>query len=363
MTRPRDRSRSRLAPSGATAALLLVAAGLAAACSSTMDDDAVGTEAVVLTLMTHDSFDVSTAVLEDFAARTGITVTLLPLGDAGSALNQTILTAAAPQGDLLFGVDSTFLGRALASDLFLPYRSPELASIDPASDLDPTGRLTPVDVGEVCLNFDRTWFEGRDLAPPQDLADLVTPAYAGLTVVQDPSTSSPGLAFLLATIARFGEEAAFAWWEELRANDVRVVSGWSDAYYTAFSLYGGDRPIVVSYASSPAAEVHFADPTPERAPTAVVTASCYRQVEFVGILASTEHPEAARLLVDHLLGRAFQEDVPLRMFVRPVRLDARLPEVFVEHAADVPDALELDPALVAAKRDAWIARWTTTVLR
>jgi thiamine transport system substrate-binding protein len=336
-----------------------VAATLAAACAPTSDD----ARPVRLTLMTHDSFDVSTTVLEAFTATTGVEVDLLPLGDAGSALNQAILTADAPQGDLLFGVDSSFLGRALDSDLFLPYRSAELAAVDPSTDLDPSGRLTPVDRGEVCLNLDRVWFEERGLAPPTDLADLTDDRYAGLTVVQDPSTSSPGLVFLLATIARFGEEGAFRWWEDMRASDVRVVPGWSDAYYASFTLHGGDRPIVVSYASSPAAEVHFADPRPARAPTDVVEASCYRQVEFVGILASTEHPDEARLLVDHLLGRTFQEDVPLTMFVWPVRLDARLPDVFLAHAADVTDPLELDPALVDARRDDWIRRWTTTVLR
>lgn len=356
MTRPRSR-----APRRSLVAVLLPA--LVVACGAPSGDGAAPADPVTLTLMTHDSFDVSTEVLEVFTAETGIAVTLLPLGDAGSALNQTILSAEAPQGDLLFGVDSTFLGRALASDLFRPYRSPELAAIDPSTDLDPTGRLTPIDRGDVCLNVDVAWFEDRGLGPPTDLSDLVAPAYAGLTVVQDPSTSSPGLALLLASIARFGEEGAFAWWADLRANDVRVVSGWSDAYYAAFTLHGGDRPIVVSYASSPAAEVHFADPPPERAPTAVVTASCYRQIEFVGILASTPHPEAAERLVDHLLGPAFQADVPLTMFVRPVRRDVRLPDVFLEHAVEVTDPLELDPALVDANRDAWIARWTTTVLR
>lgn len=355
MTRPTDRT-------PVPAILTVLLAVLVAGCGSFARDRA-SDGAVSLTLLTHDSFDVSIGVLEDFTARTGIAVTLLPLGDAGSALNQTILTAEAPQGDLLFGVDSTFLGRALDSGLFLPYRSPELAAIDPTTDLDPSGRLTPVDRGEVCLNVDRAWFVERGLEPPTDLADLVRPELAGLTVVQDPSTSSPGLAFLLATIARFGEDGAFAWWSALRANDVRVVPGWSDAYYAAFTLHGGDRPIVVSYASSPAAEVHFADPPPAEAPTAVVIASCYRQVEFVGILASTEHPEAARLLVDHLLGPRFQEDVPLTMFVWPVRRDARLPQVFVDHAASVTAPLELDARRVDEQRDAWIARWTATVLR
>lgn len=340
-----------------SAALGLAAAVILTACAAPEDGP------VTLTLLTHDSFDVSTTVLDEFTTRTGVAVRVVPLGDAGSALNQVILTAEAPQGDVLFGVDSTLLGRALASDLFLPHRSTELAAIDPSTVLDPSGRFTPVDVGEVCVNHDVAWFERAGLAPPDDLEDLTDPTYRGLLVVQDPATSSPGLAFLLASIARFGEDEAFAWWQRLRANDVRVVPGWSDAYYSAFTLHGGDRPLVVSYASSPVAEVHFSDPPRTQAPTGVMVASCYRQVEFVGILASTPHPEEARRLVDHLLGASFQEDVPLTMFVRPVRLDAALPEVFVAHATPVPDALELDPGLVDARRDDWVGRWTATVLR
>jgi thiamine transport system substrate-binding protein len=318
---------------------------------------------VSLTLLTHDSFDVSDDVLAAFTEDTGVEVRIVPLGDAGTALNQAILTRDAPQGDLLFGVDSTFLARALDADLFLAHTSPALADIDPAVRLDPSDRLTPVDVGDVCLNVDLGWFAARAIDPPIDIVDLVDPAYRSLTVVQNPATSSPGLAFLLATIARLGEDAAFDFWAEMRANDVRVTEGWSDAYYAAFSATGGDRPIVVSYATSPVAEVVFADPPVTEAPTGVVSASCFRQVEFVGILASTPHPDEARALVDFLLSETFQADVPLTMFVQPVRRGTPLPDVFVRHATVVDDPLTLDPALVDERRDAWIERWTATVLR
>jgi len=318
---------------------------------------------VSLTLLTHDSFDVSDDVLGAFTEASGITVRIVPLGDAGSALNQAILTRDAPQGDLLFGVDSTFLARALEADLFLPHTSPALVDVDPTVLLDPSNRLTPVDVGDVCLNVDIGWFAERGIDPPVDISDLTDPTYRSLTVVQNPATSSPGLAFLLATIARLGEDEAFAFWADMRANDVRVTEGWSDAYYAAFSVTGGDRPIVVSYATSPVAEVVFADPPVTEAPTGVVTASCFRQVEFVGILASTPHPDEARAFVDFLLSETFQADVPLTMFVQPVRRGTPLPDVFVRHATVVDDPLTLDPALVGERRDAWIERWTATVLR
>jgi thiamine transport system substrate-binding protein len=364
----RMRRRRRLVGS-ITAVLLLTACGGDDTAPEPTSDDPDGAsegtaEPVTVTLLTHDSFDVSTEVLEDFTAETGIDVAVVPTGDAGTALNQAILTRDAPQGDLLFGVDTTFLSRALEAELFLPYDSPALADVDDAYLLDPERRALPVTVGDVCLNHDVAWFEQEGLAVPTDLADLTDPAYAGLLAVQNPATSSPGLAFLLATIDRFGEDGYLDFWDGLVANDVVVTDGWSEAYYDEFSATGtGDRPLVVSYASSPPAEVYFADPQPDTAPTGVIEASCFRQLEFVGILAGTEHEDEARAVVDLLLSVPFQEDVPLRMFVFPVNREATLPEVFVEHAVLPADPLELDPDTIGAQREAWIEAWTATVLR
>jgi thiamine transport system substrate-binding protein len=318
---------------------------------------------VELTLLTHDSFDVSTEVLEAFTTETGIGVDIVQLGDAGTALNQTILTEGS-QGDLLFGVDTTFLSRALDAELFAPYESPLLASVPDRYVLDTEHRVTPVDVGDVCLNYDRAWFDEQDLEVPVDLADLTDPAYEGLLVVQNPATSSPGLSFLLATVERFGEDGYLGFWEELVDNDVLVVDGWSEAYYSEFTAASdGDRPLVVSYASSPPAEVFFAETDLDEAPTGVIEASCFRQIEFVGILAASPQQDAAAQLVDFMLSPTFQEDIPLTMFVFPVNEDAELPEVFVEHAVLPEDPLELDPAVIGENREEWIEAWTATVLR
>ena len=324
-------------------------------------EDPAGT---TVTLLTHDSFDVSEEVLEAFTDETGVEVSVVPLGDAGTALNQAILTRDAPQGDLLFGVDNSFLSRALDEELFVAHDSPALAEVDERFVLDPELGALPVTYGDVCLNHDVEWFAERDLEVPTDLADLTDPAYEGLLAVQNPATSSPGLSFLLATIDRFGEDGYLDFWSDLVDNDVVVTDGWSEAYYDEFSgTGGGDRPLVVSYASSPPAEVFFADPQPDEAPTGVIEASCFRQVEFVGILEGAENPAGARLLVDFMLGQRFQEDLPLTMFVFPVNTEAALPEVFEEHAVVPDEPLEIDPAAIGENREAWIEAWTSTVLR
>ena len=346
----------------------LAAALLAVACGD--DDDVVSStsdadDVTTITLVTHDSFDVSDEVLAAFTEDTGIVVELLAAGDAGSMVNQAILTKGSPQGDVLFGIDSTFLSRALDEDLFVAYESPALAGVDQSLVLDPEHRVTPVDTGDVCLNYDKAALEAAGLEPPRGLADLADPAYAGTLVVENPATSSPGLAYLLATVAEFGEDGWQDHWRALRANDVEVAAGWEEAYYGSFSGAAGspgDRPIVVSYASSPPAEVIFAEEPPAEAPTGVVEGSCYRQIEFAGILAGTEHEEEARQLVDFLLSPTFQQDVPLTMFVYPV-IDVDLPPEFVEHGAQPADPYLLDAETVAANRDDWIAEWTDIVLR
>ena len=333
--------------------------------STLTEPQATEPRTAMLTLVTHDSFALSKSVLRAFERRTGIAVRVLPSGDAGAALNQAILTKDAPLGDVLFGVDNTFLSRALDERVFERYRSRALDRVPAEYRIDATHHATPVDHGDVCVNHDTAWFAKRGIRVPRTLDDLTKPAYQGRLVVENPATSSPGLAFLLATIDRYGEGGWRSYWERLRANDVKVVSGWEQAYNGEFSAGegSGDRPLVVSYASSPAAAVYYSDPRPAGSPIGTVLDTCFRQVEFVGILRGTEHPRAARRLVDFMLSRRFQEDVPLQMFVFPVRDDARLPAVFTKFAEVPTDPATLPPDLIGKNREQWIDEWTATVLR
>lgn len=323
-------------------------------------------EPVTLRLMTHDSFDISAETLARFTEETSIAVDVFKAGDAGTVVNLAALATDDPLADVLYGVDNTFLSRALENELFITYESPVLEEIDDSLQLDPQHRALPVDFGDVCLNYDRAWFTANTLDPPQTLDDLIDPAYSGLTVVENPATSSPGLSFLLATIDTYGEEGYLDYWQGLVDNDVLVTDGWEDAYYGSFSAASdGDRPIVVSYASSPPAEVYFAETALELAPTAAVVSdgSCFRQVEFVGVLQGTEYEEEAQLLVDFLLSRQFQEDIPLHMFVFPANEKAELPPVFLEHSQIPQNPATIAPEEIAANREEWVQAWTETVLR
>ncbi len=339
---------------------------IALACSA-----AVGTPAeTVLTVLTHSSFSASKEVIAAFESETGARLRFVEGGDAGETLGKAILSKGNPLADVIFGIDNTFLGRALAADILEPLGIPIPATIPADLRLDPTSRLAPVDVGYVCLNADTAWFRRHGLPLPARLEDLALPAYKGLLVVEDPAASSPGLAFLLATIARFGETGAYPWqrfWRDLRVNDVLVAASWSDAYYNEFSATGtGGRPLVVSYATSPAAEVFYAsEPKPAEPPTVALVPDqgSFRQVEFAGVLKGTRQPDLARRFVAFLLSRRFQEDIPLQMWVHPADAGARLPEVFRKFAAVPASPAVLDAGLIDARRDEWTREWTKIVLK
>jgi thiamine transport system substrate-binding protein len=321
-----------------------------------------------LTLMTHDSFAISESVIQVFERSNNVTVQHLPSGDTGAALNQAILSKANPLADLFFGVDNTFLSRAVEADIFESYDSPLLTEISDELDLDPEHRLLPVDFGDVCLNYDKAYFQEKGLVAPQTLEDLVKPEYRGLTVVENPATSSPGLAFLMATVGHFGETGDYTYrdfWRDMRASDVLVAEGWEDAYWGQTTWYGGDRPIVVSYATSPAAEVYFSEGAMSEPPTGNVLGdgACFRQIEFVGILKGTQNRELAEKFIDFMLGIQFQQDTPLNMWVFPANESAALPQVFADFAQVPGNPAFVSPEDIATHREEWVEAWTEDVLR
>jgi thiamine transport system substrate-binding protein len=324
------------------------------------------TEPATLTVVTHDAFSVSEPVIKQFENENNVKVSFLKSGDAGAALNKVILTKGAPLGDVFYGVDNTFLSRALDEGIFLPYQPANLEKIPAEFRLDPSNQATPVDFGDVCINYDIAWFQSKGLKVPQTLEDLADPSYKNLLVVENPATSSPGLAFLLATIAHFGEDNYLRYWQQLKQNGVVIVGDWNSAYYTNFSGSSGkgSQPMVVSYASSPAAEVIFADPPRTDAPTASITGkdACFRQIEFAGILKGTKKEALAQKFIDFLVSKSFQEDIPLQMFMYPVDPDAKLPAEFTKFAQNSEQPAVMDAKMIADNRDRWIRAWTETML-
>ncbi|MFI8325381.1 thiamine ABC transporter substrate binding subunit [Streptomyces sp. NPDC085529] len=353
------------------AAAVALAAALAvtslAACSTEDVRGAAGKTGTpapkTVTLVSHDSFNASKEVLAEFTKRTGFTVKVLKAGDAGEAVNKEILTKGSPQGDVFFGVDNTLLSRAVDNGIFVAYEAKGADRIPDAFKLDE--RVTPIDTGDICVNYDKKYFADKKLAPPQTFDDLAKPEYKDLLVVENPERSSPGLGFLLGTVAKYGDEGWQDYWSKLKANGVKTVDSWELAYNQEFSGSAGgkeakgDRPLVVSYASSPPVEVLYAEPQPKEAPTGVSTGTCFRQIEFAGLLNGAKNPEGGKALIDFLVSKTFQDDMPLQMFVNPVAKDATLPELFTRHGVVIEKPGTMAPEKIAEKREAWIQQWSS----
>jgi len=292
--------------------------------------------ATTVTLVAHDSFAISDESINEFKAKYGFELEIIRAGDAGSLTNRLVLTKNSPIADVVFGIDNTFRGIADENGII-------------------EGELFPVDFADVCFNYDRVWFEERGITPPVSWRDLTKPAYNSLTVVTNPLSSSPGLAFLASTVAAFGEDSFEQYWRELRDNGVRVAAGWEEAYFTEFSgsSGNGEYPIVLSYCSSPAAEIR----EDGKSQTVALLDEGFRQTEFVGVLAGAKNPEGAAALIEFLLGESFQNTMPGLMYVYPVNPDAVIPAEWAEFGPAATSTIGEDLS-IASHREKWQNKWS-----
>ena len=333
-------------------------------CSLVGDDDPEDTASdKKVVLVTHESFVLPDELVAEFEQESGYDLVIKAAGDAGALTNKLVLTKDDPTGDAVFGIDNTFASRALDEGV-LQKTDAERASGAGEYDLEGDGAdyLVPVDTGDVCMNIDTTAFETQGgLRPPETLEDLTEPEYRDLLVLPGATTSSPGLAFLLTTIAAFGDDWP-SYWEKLLDNGAEVTQGWSDAYEAQFTQGGGggDRPIVLSYDSSPAFTV---DESGEFSTTKALLDTCFQQVEYAGVLAGADNPEGATALIEFLETTEVQEALPEAMYVFPVDADAKLPDDWAEFAVRPTDPWTVDPAEIAANRDEWLTEWSDIVSR
>lgn len=311
-------------------------------------------ESETLTVVTHDAFTLPDELKEKFAEESGYKVTYVAPGDSGTLVNQLVLTKDAPLGDVVYGIDNTFASRASDEGVLVDYESPALPGNAQQFAAD---QLTPIDFGDVCINADVAWFEEKGLALPVTLDDLARPEYKDLLVVTSPASSSPSLAFLAATIGAKGE-GWVDYWKSLEANGLKVASGWTEAYYTDFSGADGKgpRPLVLSYASSPAYTV-----TDGATTTTALPETCFRQVEYAGVLAGAENEAGARAFVDFLASPEVQSAIPGDMYMYPALATAELPEEWAAFAPVPAAPIELSAEELGANRDAWLLQWTDEI--
>ncbi|NLI86255.1 MAG: thiamine ABC transporter substrate-binding protein [Propionibacterium sp.] len=357
-------SKAGLAALAAAASLALAACGSPAAPTTTPAGAGASASAPaggVVTVLTHDSFALSDAVLAAFQADTGYELKLIRQGDGGSLVNQLVLTKDAPLGDAVYGIDNTFAGRAISAGVLTPYASPKLPADSADLKADVGDALTPTDFGDVCVNADKAWFAAKKLALPVTLDDLTKPEYRDLLVVEDAASSTPGLAFLVGTIGAKTPAGYLDYWGKLKDNGVKVVKDWSAAYYTEFTAggKGGTRPLVVSYASSPAATV---TPDGKDSTTVSLNDTCFRQVEYAGVVKGAKNEAGAKAFVDWMLSEKVQADIPGQMYMYPAVKSTKLPAEWTTFAPLPSTPFAVPAADIAANRDAWIRAWSARVV-
>lgn len=307
-----------------------------------------------VTILTHDSWNMDKKVIADFTKKTGYQPKFVSQGDAGALVNQLVLTKDSPLGDVVYGIDNTFAARAVDEKVLDDYTSPDLPKGVEAMD----GQLNPVDKGDVCINADKTWFAKKKVTVPVTLDDLTKPDYKNLLVVSSPATSSPGMAFLAATVGAKGEDGWQDYWRQLKANGVKVDKGWTDAYNVDFSAGEGKGkyPLVLSYSTSPAFTVSDGEST-----TSALLKTCFRQTEYAGVIRGAKNPEGAKAFVDFMQSDEFQSAIPEQMYMYPINDAVSLPSDWKKFAPLSPDPIEVSPTTLADKRDTWIKEWTQVV--
>ena len=320
------------------------------------DDDPV-------TLVVHNSFVDAKAFEKAASEATGYTVKVITAGDGGELTNKLVLTKGAPIADAFFGVDNTFASRLISNDVTqpitptsLPARAARLAAeIAPGATALP---LVPIDMGATCVNIDTAWFAAQGLAEPETFEDLADAKYKDLAVLIDPTASSTGASFMIATIAKFGENGFADYWKSLVANGARLAQGWSDAYYEEFTGGGnaGTRPIVLSYSTSPAFTVNEAG---SESTTRALLGTCSTQVEYAGVLKGAKHAKGAEAVVNYLLSSEFQSSIPDEMYMYPVDEALLLPGSWATFAPLPAEGTTHD--LAPAKIEAGLPGWLRTL--
>ncbi len=342
------------------AAMALTGCGSPGSGSSASSSASGSAQSKDVTIITHDSWNMSKSVIAEFTQQTGYRPKFISQGDAGAVVNQMVLTKDSPLGDAVFGIDNTFAGRAVSAGVLDSYTPSALPASAESATQGMDGRLTPIDQGDVCINADDAWFAARKMTLPVTLDDLVKPAYKNLLVVSSPATSSPGMAFLAATVGAKGENGWQSYWTSLRNNGVKVDKGWEDAYNVDFSAGEGKGkyPLVLSYSTSPAFTVSKDGTTTS---TSALLQTCFRQTEYAGVIHGARNPAGAKAFIDFLLSKRAQADIPGQMYMYPIDSTVPLPAEWKKFAPLASDPIKVDPETLSANRNSWIKEWTETV--
>lgn len=306
-------------------------------------------EGKTLTVYTYESFvsewGPGPKVKEAFEQTCDCTVNFVGVADGVALLTRLKLEGETSKADVVLGIDTNLVEEAKQTGLF------EAHGVDAANVQVPGGFsddvFLPYDYGHFAVIYDTEVIK----TPPTSLKDLVEGDPSQKIVIQDPRTSTPGLGLLLWVKSVYGDQAPEAW-AKLKDRVLTVTPGWSEAY----GLFTkGEAPMVLSYTTSPA--YHMVAEETDRYQAAEFSEGHYIQIEVAGLLKTAPEKELARQFLAFMLEPGFQDTIPTNNWMMPVAATSEpLPEAFGKLVQPKTTFL-MDPAEVAANRQAWIDEW------
>ncbi len=311
-----------------------------------------------LTIYSYDSFvsyGLPDATNKLFEEKYNCKIEYRTFGGVGATLNRLILEKNNPQADLFVGLNMNNLARALEEEIFISYRPENYEVIPEEYRIDKNWRVTPFDgPNSLAIIYDSEVIKN----PPRSFEDLLKPEYKGKLILEDPRSSSPGMGFLLWTIAVYGEDHYLDYWEKLEPTIFHIYPDWTSAFDTAF-VQNKEAPMVLSYDVDPAYFYYEDEVTRYKA--VIPEEGGWLQLEFVGIVNDSKHQELAQQYMEFMLSREFQENLPLYQWAFPIDTSIQLPECY-DYAVNADKYITLPLEDIANKSQIWLEQWIEMII-
>ncbi|MBJ23765.1 MAG: hypothetical protein CMB64_03760 [Euryarchaeota archaeon] len=324
-----------------------------------------------LVIATYDVYALTDEMIGDFENQTGITVSMIKLDDAGSVLDYLIQNKGTETIDLAIGLDNTYLQTAIKQGVLTEHLANNLDNISQDALAPYNGPFAvPFDMGHVCLNYDSSIVDGQNMTVPTSLWNLTEEEWRGKVAIPSPITSSPGRAFMLATLDYFnslGESTSEfeEWWSAMEENDVIITSGWSEAYETHYTGgygeyeagYVGDAHITVSYCHSPGVESWYNGNWTKSAALNLPKTSFF-QVEYISSVMGGDQQSSA-LFIEFLLSEDINSNMPVQNSMYSVLEGFDLPEEngYLFHSIIPNEPSEISMIEIEENMESWLLLW------
>lgn len=337
--------------------VVLIAAALIVPGLVQKDADTMADARPKLVVYAYSSFPAAD-IVERFEENHGVELVFVSPGGAGSTLSRLVteLDTGGTDADVFLGLADTSLARALDHNVFEPYDPALLSNLSDIPEdilVDNTGHTLPFDYGYIALVYHPERI--GSIALPESLEELTDPRFENKIIMMDAS-SSTGQAFLMWTIAEFGEDGYLDYWRRLKPNLLTVTNSWSTGYQM---FENGEAPIILSYATDRVvAAVYGGEPEHE---ILLPQGQAYRQVELMGIVKGTDQRELAHAFIDYVLSPEVQTLLPTANLMYPANPKAELPAVFSDNMVVPENPVILDPQLVDKNLDRWLRDWSRVI--